>query len=279
MSPTSAKSTVRKAPAANTPRMKEDRHFVTALARGLDVLDCFRSSESILGNQEIAARCKLPKSTVSRLTYTLTKLGYLVYVADSAKYRLGSAAMSLGMATLARLDVRQLARPLMQQLAEFTKATVALGSHDRQVMIYLDVARSTTPLTVSLDVGSRIPVGTTAMGRAYLALCPESERNQIMERIRERDEMAWPRIRTGIEKGLREYRELGCVTSFGDWQKEVNSIGVAFNPGGGRPVMGITCGGPAFTLSRDYLLKVARPKLINLVHQLESSLGTAAEAR
>ena len=48
-----------------------DRHFITALARGLDVLSCFRSGDRMLGNQEIAARCGLPKSTVSRLTYTL----------------------------------------------------------------------------------------------------------------------------------------------------------------------------------------------------------------
>jgi hypothetical protein len=47
---------------------KEDRHFVTALARGLSVLSCFSSGEKMLGNLDIAKRCKLPKSTVSRLT-------------------------------------------------------------------------------------------------------------------------------------------------------------------------------------------------------------------
>jgi len=274
-----AKSEVRTISAVKMPRIKEDRHFVTALARGLDVLHCFRSSDKVMGNQEIAARCKLPKSTVSRLTYTLTKLGYLVYVEESAKYRLGNATLSLGMAMLARLDVRQLARPLMQQLAEITKATVALGSCDRLAMIYVDVARSTTPLTVSLDLGSRIPVATTAMGRAYLALCPERERRHILKQIRERDETAWPRIRSGMEKALRDYQEFGCSTSFGEWQKEVNSIGVAFDPGGSRSLMALNCGGPAFTLGRDYLLKVARPKLIAIARQLETSLGTSPEAR
>src|SRR5687768_18493710 len=71
-----------------TPVGKQDRHFVTALSRGLDVLSCFRSGSRMLGNQEISERCKLPKSTVSRLTYTLTKLGYLHYVKESGKYRL-----------------------------------------------------------------------------------------------------------------------------------------------------------------------------------------------
>ncbi len=75
---------------------REDRHFVTALARGLDVLRCFRSGEERLGNQELAERRKLPKSTVTRLTYTLTKLGYLHHVEESGRYRLGMATLMLG---------------------------------------------------------------------------------------------------------------------------------------------------------------------------------------
>lgn len=47
---------------------KADRHFVTALARGLDVLGAFRSRDRMLGNQELARRCGLPKSTIFRLT-------------------------------------------------------------------------------------------------------------------------------------------------------------------------------------------------------------------
>src|SRR4030095_6610333 len=58
-----------------TPRRAEgDRQFVTALARGLYLLRAFRSAEDRLSNQELAQLCSLPKSTVSRLTHTLTKL-------------------------------------------------------------------------------------------------------------------------------------------------------------------------------------------------------------
>ena len=76
------------------PQHKEDRHFVTALARGLDVLASFRSFETRLGNAELAQRCGLPKSTVSRLTHTLTELGYLRLDPEQAKYQLGAAVPS-----------------------------------------------------------------------------------------------------------------------------------------------------------------------------------------
>ena len=256
-----------------TPAGKEDRHFVTALARGLSVLSRFSSGEKMLGNLDISKRCKLPKSTVSRLTYMLTKLGYLVFVEDTGKYRLGTATLALGSAMLARFDVRDLSRPLIQELADFSKGMVSLGSRDRLSMIYVGNARSSAALTLSLDVGSRIPIATTAMGRAYLAMIPEREREDIMERVRELDEVAWPAIRKGIERALKEYRETGCVSSFGEWQSDVNAIAVPLRPGGGLPPMAINCGGPAFTLSKEFLLGEVRPKLIELVRQLEISLG------
>src|SRR5579859_3630340 len=75
----------RRAAIVAPPAVKADRHFVTALARGLEVLASFRHGDRMLGNQELSKRCGLAKSTVSRLTHTLTHLGYLIYVEESAK--------------------------------------------------------------------------------------------------------------------------------------------------------------------------------------------------
>ncbi|NMG02811.1 IclR family transcriptional regulator [Azoarcus taiwanensis] len=252
---------------------KEDRHFVTALARGLEVLSSFRSGDQLLGNQEIADACKLPRSTVARLTYTLTKLGYLHLVPGSGKYRLGTATLALGSAILSKLDVRQIARPLMQELADFSKGMVSLGIRDKLSMIYVENCRSQSALTLSLDVGSRIPIGTTAMGRAYLAVCPDTERQGLMERIRELDELAWPRIQAGIERSMEEFHETGCCSSFGEWQKDVNAIAMAFQPGEGLPLMSINVGGPAFNLAPQFLLDEVRPRLIELVNMIMGRLG------
>ena len=133
-------------PAAPRPHVgKQDRHFVTALSRGLDVLSCFRSGSRLLGNQDISERCRLPKSTVSRLTYTLTKLGYLHYVKESGKYRLGTATLALGSAVLGRFEVRDLARPLMQELADSTGTTVSLGARQRLSMVGFNPALGARP--------------------------------------------------------------------------------------------------------------------------------------
>src|SRR6266851_4819257 len=128
--PHKPQAATRAKPPPRTAIVKTDRHFVTALARGLEVLACFRHGDRMLGNQELSKRCGLAKSTVSRLTHTLTNLGYLVYVEESAKYSLGMATLSLGSAMLSRLDIRKLAPPLMQELAEFGQCMVSLVSRD-----------------------------------------------------------------------------------------------------------------------------------------------------
>lgn len=250
-------------------KAKADRHFVTALARGLGVLACFRASDTTLTNGEIADRCRLPKSTVSRLTYTLTRLGYLHYLEDRATYRLGAAALAVGTAMLSRMNIRQLARPMMQELADYSQAVVALGVRVQLGIIYVETCRSQAALTLSLDVGSRVPLATTAIGRAYLAVIPDEERQELLAAIKAADGPGWPRTRLAIESALSEYRRLGCCSSFGEWQPDVNGIAVGLRAGPGLPTMAINCGGAAFNLRRDFLLDEVRPRLCALVRKLE----------
>ena len=197
------------------PRVgKQDRHFVTALSRGLDVLSCFRSGSRLLGNQDISERCRLPKSTVSRLTYTLTKLGYLHYVKESGKYRLGTATLALGSAVLGRFEVRDLARPLMQELADATGTSVALGARQRLSMVCVEVCKGNAVLSLNMEVGMRLPLATSAIGRAYLAVCGDTERADLLDQLKELDHVAWPALKQGIDKSLAMYQELGvCARS------------------------------------------------------------------
>lgn len=263
---------VRSKPRAK-PRAKKDRHFVTALSRGLDVLACFRTGDALLGNGELAERCRLPKSTVSRLSQTLARLGYLRYVEDAAKYRLGGATLALGSAMLSGMAIRQVARPMMQEVADFSLAVVALGVRVELGIIYIEVCRNKAALTLSLDVGSRVPLVTTAIGRAYFAAAGEDERDVILHELRGAEETSWPRRRRSLEAGIEHQRKAGCCSSFGEWQPDVNGIAIGFRPGGGLPTMALNCGGPSFNLSRAFLLDEVRPRLSSVVRRLEDSLG------
>lgn len=249
----------------------KDRQFVAALARGLEILRAFRPGDGPLGNQDIAQRTGLPKPTVSRLTYTLMRLGHLVYLERLGKYQVGPAVLSLGYLALNNLAIRQITRPYMQALAEHADLPVALGSRDRLSMIYLEACRGSNTMTLRLDVGTRIPLATTAMGRAYLAGMPEREREYLLAYMSRRYRSRWRTLRRGIEQALRDVEERGFCTSFGDWQSEIFAVGapLALPDGGG--LMALNCGGPPFLVARARLEEDVGPRLVELVRTIESS--------
>lgn len=254
-------------------RVDEDksRQLVTALARGLEVLRCFRPGENYLGNHQIAERTGLPKATVSRLTFTLTQLGYLLYSETEGKYRLGTGVMALSYAFLSSMDIRERARPLMQEVADHSKVSVALGTRDRLDMVYIERCRGAAAVTLLLDIGSRLPIGTSAMGRAYLAALPVRERENLLYMMRETDPQGFPIIRSGVEDAMAQIAERGFYASFSDWTEGVNAVGVPIILADGTTRMALNCGGPHFLLSRDFLEQDVGPRLVRVANELSAA--------
>lgn len=245
---------------------EKDRQFVTALARGLEVLGCFRVGDRFLSNQEIAQRTDLPKPTVTRLCYTLIQLGFLNYSEKHSKFYLGNKVLSLGHAFLSNIEIRQIARPMMRELAEYARASVAIGVRDQLEMLYIENARSNaTSFILRLDVGSHLPLATTAIGRAYLCGVADKERDSLMDQIRLSNESDWLTIRGGIEQAMKDYQDKGFCLSVGDWDKGINGVAVPFIPEDGSDVLSFNCGGPPFILSQNLMEEDIGPRLVSLV--------------
>ena len=253
-----------------------DRSFVVALARGLDVLRAFHPHDGLLGNQEIAARTKLPKPTISRLTYTLTKLGYLTQVPRFEKYQLAPAAMALGYAALANLGVRHLSESFRDELMRETGGAVAVGARARLSMIYFGQSRSSLTVGVQLDVGSRIPIPTTAMGRAFFWALAAEERAQLLREFREYYGSRWPKMRDGLERCGDMVARHGFAISAGAWQDDVHAVGVALKLNDGTGPYAFNCGAPAFRFTEDRLRNDIGPRLLAMVRNIEAALGGVA---
>jgi DNA-binding IclR family transcriptional regulator len=253
-----------------------DRSFVVALSRGLDVLRAFHPNDGLLGNQEIAARTKLPKPTVSRLTYTLTKLGYLTPVPRFEKYQLAPSAMALGYAALANLGLRHLSEPYREDVMRATGGAVAVGGRDRHSMIYFGQSRNGQTLGVQLDVGSRIPIATTAMGRAYVWALAADERAALLRELREHYGSRWAKMRDGIERAGETVAKYGFAISAGDWHDDIAAAGVALKLNDGTGPYAFNCGAPAFRFTEDRLFNDIGPRLVAMVRNIEVALGGAA---
>lgn len=229
-------------PTTAHPDEVEDRQFVIALARGLSVLQAFGPGDDLLTNAEIANRARLPKATITRLTYTLCKLGYLARDPAATGYRLDPHILTLGFPVLARLGVRQLARPMMQALAEQEGLTVSMGMRDGTHMIYVERVRSSAPVVLEQDIGTRIPIATTALGRAYLAGLSAAERSALLEEVRASSPAnIWPAVRKGVERELDRYRRRGYCFG-GAWDPEITGVAVPLAMPG-RTLLSVSCAG------------------------------------
>jgi len=258
------------APVTKKSGKPADRKFVTALARGLDVLRCFGPRDRWLANQEIAKRTGFARPTVSRLAYTLTKLGYLRHSPSQGKYALGSGAISLGYAALGQLDIRRVARPLLQQLSEYTKTSVHLAVNDRLSMQVVDSYWIAAAFVI--DIGSRLPVATTSLGRAYVCAQPPEERRRILDAIRAARPEEWPVNKKRLEQAFRDHEELGFCFGIGDWRRDVNAVSAPLIPDDGSDPVVIGCSGPAFQLDPEILKRDVGPRLLALAGNLRANL-------
>jgi DNA-binding IclR family transcriptional regulator len=204
----------------------EDPEFVAAAARALTVLQAFTPEAPELGNAEIAQRCGYPKSTVSRLTYTLAKLGFLRLEPQTQRYRLGPSVVGLARGFLGARGVREVAAPYMEALAMRFRAPVALTERDGLDMLYLAYARGNAPVIVAHAVGSRLPLTTSAAGRAWLAAAHPVEAAAVREQLAQQLGAGWDDAARRLDDAARDLQRLGFTRSYRELQAEVNSVAV-----------------------------------------------------
>jgi DNA-binding IclR family transcriptional regulator len=186
--------------------------------------------------------------------------------------------LSFSHAYLGALDVRNIARPLMQGLADEVRATVSLGAPDPSGnhMVFLEICQGAGQMFhISLEVGARVPHGWTAMGRAYLAALPAVERTERLAHYRKGVPRAqWEQIEAGILKAVRDHERHGFCLSVGEWAKDVWAVGAPMASREGR-ILALNCSGPIFDMTRQRIVQDIGPRLLAVRDQVLAATGAA----
>lgn len=245
-----------------------DRQFATTLARGLELLRCFTPERPALGNKELSQQLGLPKATVSRLTYTLTCMGYLAPTEYFGKYQLGSAVLSLGYPLLTQFAVRRQARPLMLKLAQATGGSVSMGIRDRLSIVHIDAVRAHKQRDYPLDSGAIHSIVGTAIGRAYLVACRPAERAALLNRLRVKVAGEWARHEAAVMENIARYPRLGCCTSVGEEYPDVQAVAVPLGSIDRGEIAALNCSFQGRAMDEAWLLEKIAPQLQAVARQL-----------
>lgn len=248
---------------ATDPAESKDRNFVTALARGLDVLRCFRQNEASLTNTDFADRTGLPKATVSRLTHTLCELDYLIADQRTGTYRLGAGVLQLGFGVLTSMEIGDRAEEEMRALRDGPNSyiTVAIGEQHRLDVVYIATKRSREDVALQMRVGSRLPLFDSAIGRAILVGMNDTARDRAFALADAAGPEVAARAQASFESAAVEFNDKGFCSSYGDWRPDVNGIAVPIFSPNGAVVYGLNVGGPSFHVKRKQLETVYAKRL------------------
>jgi DNA-binding IclR family transcriptional regulator len=249
-----------------------DRQFATTLAHGLEILRCFTPVKPVLGNSELAERTGLSRPTISRFTYTLTKLGYLRPDTATSRYRLGPAVIALGYPLLASIALRQTARPLMNELARTLHCSVSMGIRDRLSIVYVETSRSSLAWTAQLsDTGLRYPIASSAIGHAYVAGCEPGARESLLNEIKVRTPKIWERYQGRLEQAQIELARNRFCSSYGEQHPNYYAVGVPMDRLIDGELIVFNCVVPVSMASREAIETTYGPRLGAMVDQLRQA--------
>jgi IclR family KDG regulon transcriptional repressor len=155
---------------------------ITALQRGLRLLQLFSEAPHGLAAKQVASRSRLPVSTVHRFLANLESAGFLNCGGDGV-YHLGIACFAIGQAALGQLDIRRVSLPYLQELNRQTRETLHLTVRHGLTAVYVEKLDSPEQLRIHSRIGASVPLYCTAVGKVMLAYMPEDERKRVLPQL------------------------------------------------------------------------------------------------
>ncbi len=209
----------------------DDRQFVEALARGLAILETLSRAQRPLTNGILARETGLAPSTVSRLTHTLSVLGYIRLMPGVRAYELTAKNLTLGYPILAGLSLINRTQPVLKQISEQTGETAALAIRDGRHITFVDVNQGHNMVAVRLAMGGRLPIAVSAAGIALVAALPEKEQRSVGNRIRSHITKRGESVKS-FDRALLETQHYGVAIVRNAWRRGIGGVAIAVESNG-----------------------------------------------
>ena len=161
--------------------MAENNSQIQSIAKALSIINLLAEKKQGMSLAEISRKMGMAKSTAHGLISTLRDFGYIEQSVFDGNYKLGITLFEIGCRVANNIDVREIAVNFIQKLVDDTGETVHLVVLDKDEVLYIDKHESTQSLRIIVsEIGSRLPVHCTGVGKVLLAYLPPMEVKRII---------------------------------------------------------------------------------------------------
>ncbi len=252
---------------------KQHSSNVQSVERAIAILKSFSLEKPERGVSELSRELGLHKSTVSRAMKTLESGGLLSRSPDSGRYRLGLSLIGLAAQVISHVDIREVARPFLRELAEMCLETVNLSVLDARQVLNLEQFVPQARRIKSIGrVGRRMPPHCTAAGKALLAHLPQDELDQFLHGGLEQFTPHTITDPHQLQKELMQVREQGYATVREELEEGLNVVAVPVCDHTGQVVASVSVAGPAYRVTPELFPELAA-QLMDTVAQISKQLG------
>jgi IclR family pca regulon transcriptional regulator len=252
----------------------DSRYFIEALERGLQILETFSEEGRSLTLTEIGVSVGLNKSTVFRFVYTLERLGYLERDPRTKRYRPGLKVLQLGFTALNSLEAAQIAQPYLKALAAECGETTNMTVRDGKDIVYVARNKTRQIISVDLQLGSRLPVYCTSMGKAQLI---DLSRQELYALLGEGPyHKVGPNTLTTLDALVAELdkvRQQGYAINDEELTAGLRSVAAPVRDRNGELVAAVNVSALGARMSRQELEEVLGPMVVKTAREISLALG------
>jgi DNA-binding IclR family transcriptional regulator len=208
----------------------------------LTLLNCFSRSKPVLTTSELARQLKLARTSVMRLLVTLEACGFVERHQGGVGYRIGLRAFEVGTLFLAANPLSFLLLRALDELVAKTQCTAYFAILDKDDIVILNYREGTLPIRFIWQVGDRLPLHTTALGKAMLAHMSSEEIDRHLgngRTLRGLTEKSI-RTRTGLDDDIERTRERGWGLACEESHAGLTAVGSAILDDAGHPIAAIS---------------------------------------